>query len=519
MKKIILILFLTCFFTSNLLSQRNIDKGSKQITTELLKKYIDRLADDSMMGRNTPSPELDKAANFIAAEFESMGIQKVNGSYFQPIPFCSKNLDIKNTYFKISSNDGIREFALKTEFTPFENTANTSIVASIVFAGYGITAPEYNYDDYKDIDVTGKVVLILKHEPGENDPNSTFAGEKSTIYSMQSTKLSNARNHGAIGVLLVTDPLNHLSLTPQGYPWPGLSKFLPQDNLPFEVCPKDELLPFVQVGENVIKYLFGSVDSLKNIQKRIDESLLPQSIQLSNTSCELSTKLIVKEYIANNVVGFLEGRSKRLKSEVVVIGGHYDHVGFMKNHREGEDYIFNGADDNASGTAGVMAVAKAFSKMNKNPKRSVLFILFAGEEKGLIGSNYYCANPLLPIDKTVAMINLDMIGRNGNDTLQIEGLKFNPDLAKILLNENQKIGLKLVAGQEDLFGRSDHYEFFKKNITAVDITSGLHSDYHTVRDNPNTINHLKAALISQLTFRTAWVISNQKSHYKILKRN
>lgn len=512
-----IILFLCLFLVGNIYSQKNVEQGLKQITPELLKQYIDYLASDSMKGRNTPSPELDLAADYIAQQFASMGIQKVNGSYFQNIPFCSKNLDVKNTSLKISLGDNSKEFNLKTDFTPFETTSNGVVNASIVFAGYGITAPEYNYDDYKDLDVKGKIVFILKHEPGEKDSKSPFLGDQETKYSSLVSKVENAINHGAIGLLVVTDPLNHIMLTPQGYPWPSLSKFMPQDNLPIELCVNNPSIPLVQVGESVVKYFFGSVDSLKNIQRRIDKDYKPQSFAISNSSCQLATKLITHDYIAKNVVGYIKGKDRKLKNEFVIIGGHYDHVGYMAKHKPGEDYIFNGADDNASGTAGVIANAKAFTSMKNKPKRSVLFICFAGEEKGLYGSDYYVEHPLFPLDKSVAMLNMDMIGRNGNDTLEVDGFEYNPDLAKIMLKEAANLGLKQFDSKEYLFERSDHYNFFKHGMTAVDITSGLHKDYHTVRDNPDAINPLKAALISKLTFKTAWIMANESKRYAIIK--
>jgi len=517
MKKLIpFILVLSLLVSANTYSQK-VDKGLNQITPELLKKHIDYLASDLLKGRDTPSPELDIAADYIAKEFELLGIQKVNGSYFQNIPFCTKNLDVNKCLLKITNGAESKSFNLKTDYTPFEMTADASVNASIVFAGYGITAPEYNYDDYKDIDVKGKIVLIMKHEPGEKDPKSVFDGDKDTKHTALKNKLEYAKQHGAIGLMVVTDPLNHIMLTPQGYPWPSLSKYLPQDNLPVELCVKENQIPFVQVGDAVIKHLFGSIDSLKNIQKRIDETSTPQSFLVSNSICELTTMLKTTDYVAKNVVGFIEGRSSKLKKELIVIGGHYDHVGYKKKYKEGEDYIYNGADDNASGTAGVMAIAKAFSSMKKKPQRSVLFILFAGEEKGLYGSDFYVENPLLPLDKTVAMLNLDMISRNGSDSLHIDGFKYNPDLAEMIIKESEKLGMRNIPSKEDLFSRSDHYNFFKKGITALDISSGLHNDYHTVRDNPDSIDPSKAAQISKMTFKIAWIITNENKHYKIVK--
>lgn len=520
MKKSFFFIIASILFIENAFSQNNPAQGLAQITPELLKKYIYFLASDSMKGRKTPSKELDLAADYISKEFASIGVLPVNGSYFQNIPFCSKNLDIDKSYLRLSMGNDKKSFILKTDFIPFENTANSGIESSLVFAGYGITAPEYSYDDYKDIDVRGKIVLVLKHVPNENDVKSSFDGANDTKYSVVNYKLENAIKHGAAGLLVVNDPLNHVMLNPQGYPWPSLSKILPHDNLPIDLCSKKlNTIPFAHVGESVIKFMFGSVDSLKNIQKRIDKSLTPESFDFTKSRCELGTILKVKEYISKNVVGYIEGRDKKLKNELVIIGGHYDHIGFMSKHKKGDDYIFNGADDNASGTAGVMAIAKAFSSMDVKPKRSILFILFTGEEKGLYGSEFYIDNPLFPIEKSVAMLNLDMIGRNGNDTLQIVGHTINPDLTKIIIKVSKSFGLKHIKRNDNMFGGSDNYSFFNKGITSVDITSGLHKDYHTVRDNPETVNPLKSALISKLAFKTAWIIANENKYYKIIKPN
>ena len=512
------LLLLLCF-TTGLYSQKP-DKAEKKIKPELIKEYVDFLASDSLKGRDTPSEGLDIAADYISAKFAKFKLNKVNGSYFQTVPLYTRDLDIKGCLLRITGLAASKTFDLSTDFIPYYMTADKQVDAEIVFAGYGISAPEYNYDDYSGIDVKGKIVLVLTHEPGELDTCSIVFGKKSTKYPLLSEKFRNAKSKGAAGLIVVTDPLNHILLKPQGSPWPSLSKFSRHINLPLEFQVEQvDSIPVIQIGENVIKYLFGSIDSLKKIQKGIDKSGKPNSFLLKGFNCELATKPLITKYeTQKNVVGYIEGSDEKLKDEFVVIGGHYDHVGFSKSHSDGEDYIFNGADDNASGTAGTMAVAKAFSSMKKKPARSILFILFAGEEKGLYGSRYYCDNPLFPLDKTVAMLNMDMISRNGTDSLQLEGGIKNPDLLEIMLNENKGLGLTYIPTKDDLFGRSDHYNFFVKGITAVDITGGLHKDYHTVRDNPDSIDNDKAARISRLVFRSAKVIANDNKRYRVVRK-
>ncbi len=504
-------------FHGGSLSAQKSSNMSAVITPEFMEKHIGFLASDSMKGRNTPSPELERAAEYIANELTTLGITPVNGIRFQEIPLYTKNLNQQDCVFSVTINGRSSEFKLRTDYTPFEMTSDTLVLGSLVFAGYGITAPEYGYDDYRDIDVRGKIVLIMKHEPGEKDSLSLFDGVKETTHSLLTTKVENARRHGAAGLLMVTDPLNHMLLTPQGYPWPGLSKFLPSDNLSVEMDRGTGYIPFAQVGESVVKLLFGSVDSLRNIQRSLDATLTPSSFEFQGTECRLRTALTFNQLSARNVVGMIEGRNRRLKKEFVVIGAHYDHVGTLKKAKEGEDSIFNGADDNASGTAGVLAVARAFSDMKKKPARSILFIFFAGEELGLFGSEYYCQNPLVPLEKSVVMLNLDMISRNGNDFLQISGLRFNPDLSPILLEEAEKMELKNFPEEEELFKRSDHYSFFRKGVSGVNISTGLHKDYHKVSDDPGSSDPAKAARVAAMVFSTARRIAGDNIYLQTVK--
>ncbi|MBI5022501.1 MAG: M28 family peptidase [Ignavibacteriales bacterium] len=510
-----LLIFISLFGCASTSLQDNRLAGENIITPDLMKKHIFTLASDSMMGRDTPSRQLDSAASYIAEIFKSSGLQPVNGSYYQKVGLGIVSLGEDN-YLKITKDNSEQSYKIKSEFTPFDLTGNKEANGSILFAGYGITAPDYKYDDYKDIDAKGKIVLVLKHEPQENDSNSVFKGIDETQYSNISEKVKNAIEHGALGVLVVTEPLNHTSLTPRGFPWPSLSKTLPKDALPMVLIDETEKrVPVVQIGEEVISKLFGSVDELKNIQSKIDNTLQQHSFEIKDALISLKTTTTIEDKSSQNVIGYIEGSDPKLKNEVVIIGGHYDHVGYMKQHTDTVDYIFNGADDNASGTSTVMAVAQAFSTIGQKPKRSVIFIAFTGEEKGLMGSRSYVNKPIFPLDETVAMLNIDMVGRNGDDTLWMVGEALCPELAKINEEENKEIGFTLL-DEESLQGGSDHMYFQKKNIPFLFYHSGLHSDLHKVSDNPEFINTNKAARAAQLVFRTAWRIANEGRRYKLI---
>jgi hypothetical protein len=387
------------------------DGGANAITPELASRYVHTLAADSMLGRNTPSPELDVAAQYIAEEFKASGLSPVNGSYLHDVGLGVVSLGPDNQ-LKITREGSERSYTIKRQFTPFDMTGNSTASGQIVFVGYGITAPEFDYDDYAGLDVQGKIVFVLRHEPGERDETSKFEGKETTDYSNVSEKVRIAIDHGAVGVIIATDPLNHGLLTPRGFPWPSLSRIIPDDALPVTIVGDEaSKVPVVHVGKEAISQLFGSVDELRAIQRSIDESLVPRSFEIPGTTGWVKTSTSVKPVPAKNVLGLLEGRDPILKKQIVVIGAHYDHVGYTRGRPEQPDSIFNGADDNASGTSAMMAVARAFGTAGELPRRSVLLMAFAGEEKGLLGSRGYTQNPAMPLENTVAMINLDMIAR------------------------------------------------------------------------------------------------------------
>jgi hypothetical protein len=492
------------------------DQGMDVITPSLVRRYIDVLASDAMMGRGTPSPQLDSAARFIAGEFEADGLEPVQGSYFQQFGLNIVNLGGDNQ-LRITKDGKEQSFALKDDFIPFEMTANREASGTIVFAGYGITAPEYQYDDYAAIDVRGKIVLALRHEPREDDADSRFEGKKATQYSSVDEKARNALNHGAAALLVVTDPLNHNNLMPRGFLWPSLSKIIPIDALPMTlIVEESKKIPVVHVGSEVIERLFGSVEALKSLQARIDSTMSPQSFSLPGVTGYVKTSTTMKNFRTQNVVGFCEGSDPEQKNEILVIGAHYDHIGYRKGSPAGQDSIYNGADDNASGTSGVLALAKAFGTLQEKPKRSILFITFAGEEEGLLGSLAYVGHPLFPLARTVAMLNLDMIGRNTIDSLYLVSSARSPDITRIAQTENRYIGFKLGYTEELLLYAGDHGPFLKKKIPILFYHAGLHADYHQVTDEPQRINYHKVTRIARLVFRTAMHIADEHEYYQTI---
>jgi hypothetical protein len=485
-------------------------EGLGVITPERMEQHIGCLASDAMMGRATPSPGLDSAAAYIAREFDKIGITPCNNVRFQSLNMNTIELGKDNHLLVVKDNKTV-DMPVKTGFIPFEVTAGRRVAGSVVFAGYGITAPEYGYDDYAGIDVKGKIVVALRHEPGENDSTSIFKGTRATSHSSVMEKTRTAREHGAAALVLVTGPANHLVLQPTGYPWPSMARSKLFGSPPTTIgISENDKIPVVHAGQDFIVALFGSVDSLKSIQKRIDAATKPQSFAMPDATIDLKVDTKVTASHVDNVIGYIEGSDPVLKNQAVVIGGHYDHIGYRKSSPVIKDSIFNGADDNASGTSGVLAIAEAFAHSRVKPRRSVLFVLFAGEERGLLGSQVYVANPIIPLKQTVAMLNLDMISRNGIDSLTIVDSLTSPMLYNLIKDENRHVGFTLRTMDDGMFGRSDHANFSAKGIPSMFFFTELHRDYHQVGDNPDRTNPSKAARVAQLVFRTAWRLANMK---------
>lgn len=488
------------------------EQGLLSITPEEMKAHVYYLASDAMKGRNTPSPELDTCAAYIADQFTSYGLKPVGQkkSNFQTFNLLKARLSEPNTLaLTVNQRDTI--YQIKDDFVPLHLTANRKVSAPIVFAGYGITAPEYNYDDYRSLDAKGKIVLIFSNEPQERDSASVFDGKKSTDHSKLLIKAENALDHGAVGLLLISTPLHRFRRPPNS--WPNLMKTASEDAIPFALEERaDKRIVCIQIGKQLGDDLLkGTGRSFEDIHRQIDQTLTPQSFEIPGKTVSMETNLAAERFPTQNVVGFWEGADPVLKNEIVVIGAHYDHVGVSR------DSVYNGADDNASGTAGVMEIAEAFTKCTTRPKRSILFMTFAGEEKGLFGSRYYADDPIFPIENVIAMLNLDMISRNDTNEVAIIGTKTSSDLTAINEKCNESIGLKLETDQDRYFLQSDHYSFYRKGIPVLFYNTKDTPDLHRTSDDPEKIIPEKMARIGKLVFSTAWVVANRAERPNFIK--
>lgn len=445
------------------------------------------LASPELKGRGTGTPELEKAAGFIAARFRSFGLQPPPGqSYLQAFNVTTNAKLGKDNRFTYLENGRRTVLQPKQDFVPFNFSARGRLEGPVVFAGYGITAPEYGYDDYAGIDVKDKIVLILRHEPQEYDPKSVFSGRIYTEHAQFFSKASNAKMHGARGVILVSDRANHRGDDDQ------------LENFSSLVGPADAGIPFVHVKASVAdKWFAAAGKKLEDIQEEIDRDLQPRSFAFPATlRIEAHMDLDRAVRRVHNVAAYLPGET----GEYIVIGAHYDHLGLGEQFSMAPSLagsVHPGADDNASGTAGVIELARWFSRQPK-PRRGILFLAFAGEELGLLGSSYYVNNPALPVGKAVAMLNLDMIGRIRDGKLYIGGAGTGTTLKAILDQVTPKYGFKVDYSETDGYGSSDHTSFTTRQIPVLFFFSGLHADYHKPSDTWEKIEAAEATKLLAL---------------------
>jgi len=495
------LLFAIAFQASAQAQQGPWSEGLEWISGEELYHHLAVLAHDSMRGRDTPSPELQKAAAYIASEFRRSGLLPPrDSSYFQHFSVCWTHLGEPNR-LSFQFDHGQWECALKEDFVPLSISSSGVVEGELVFVGYGITAPEYGYDDYQGLDVRGKVVLAFTHEPRERDSTDVFLGPQPTDHSKPLEKMLNAIDHGAIGLILANDPLHHVARRPPNV-WPSLMRRSVGETVPLQLQESEERLVGVHVGRPVLDSLFHLLGKDPvTVQRTIDSTLRPSSFPLP-VKVRIQVSLRQDAQQVCNVVGLLPGSDAVLKNQLVVIGAHYDHVGVRH-----DTVIYNGADDNASGTAGVITLAKAFGRNKVHPKRSLLFITFAGEEKGLFGSRYYTSNPLFPLDSTVAMINLDMISRNDTNQVSVAGSSVSPELFAMVQEANNAVGMEINTMADQYFRQSDHYSFYRKRIPVLFFNSLDHEDLHKPTDDPEKAIPEKMARITRLVYLTAWKVA------------
>jgi hypothetical protein len=508
-----------------------VSTGLETIKASDLKAELTFLASDATEGRMSLARGSEVAIQWIAAEFSKAGLKPlVADSFLQPVPLIEFRMDREQTSLALQLPGGKELFFdpdLKGNY-PDEGTFN----GELIFAGFGITAPELRYDDYAGINARGKIVLVFDHEPQEDDEKSIFNGKGNTRYANPRAKMLNAQRHGAVTLLIMPDP-NHVPGKVRG-PNNNLPGTPPRTPRPTQAIADEASIPALNVSAKLAGQVFAAAGgNPSDLQKAIDSTLKPRSSPLGNAAAELRVvQAMRKRGVTHNVIGMVEGTDPQLASETILFSGHYDHDGLETNGA-----VYAGADDNGSGTIGVVALARAFARNPVKPRRSLVFAVFAAEERGLLGSYYYVAHPLRPLATTRAVINFDMIGRDEMPSTQTDGLieiapdtsnelnligtKYSPDYRAAAERSNEHVGLRLNYKWDDdtvvnVFFRSDQYPFVMHGIPAMWWFTGFHPDYHQITDTAGRINYAKMEKILKLAYLTGFDFADSPNPPKFL---
>ena len=491
-------------------------KGALNITKEQLRQHLTILASDEFQGRETGTPGNDMASAYIAGELKRIGVEPVQGdSYFQKVDFQWINWE------DISINIGENRYRHLWDFLSFPDR-NMELgdleTDEVVFLGYGIE--DEKYSDYKKYDLQGKVIMINEGEPINEEGNFILSGGKETSEwtEIPDKKLELAYEKGVKAVLIITK---------------DIQKMLGENR-------KKLLSPTVVIGgqreamakmanscyisTNIAKDLIGgNGKKILKARKRISKKGKSKKVKLK-TNLRLTQKISDYKLAGNNVLAYIEGTDK--KDEIMIVSAHYDHVGMKA------DEVYNGADDNGSGTTAVLSLVEAFSKAKaegNGPRRSMLFMWLTGEEKGLLGSEYYVNFPVFALEKTICDINIDMVGRvdekyteNPNYIYVIGSDRISTDLHDVNEEMNKKytqLTLDYTYNSEQdpnrFYYRSDHYNFAKNGIPSIFFFNGVHADYHKLTDTVEKINFDKMENITKHIFHLAWKIANQDAPLRI----
>ena len=438
-------------------------------------------------GRGSGTAGADRAARHIAAVFQGAGLAPGGdaGSYLQAFSVpTGVRLGAANSLAVIAPV--ARSLSLSRDFMPLAVSTDGSETGDLAFAGYGITAPDLGYDDYAGLDVRGKIVLVLSQEPRPADPSSPFRHPTAYHYSQRSHKIINAREHGARAIIIAVHP--------------GVGT----DALP-ELAGVSQPLGIVAVGATragADALLSPAGMRLAELSESIDRSLAPRSLSLPGTRVRIEVSLVRDRAPAANVVAVLPGADARLAREAIVIGAHYDHLGRGGEGSLAPDQtgaVHPGADDNASGTAAVMALARAFASAPRAP-RTLVFAAFAGEEMGLLGSTHFVRAPPSHSATTVLMVNLDMVGRLRDGKVHVGGVDSGDTLRTWVTDAARGLALTPEL-RGDPFGPSDHIAFYAAGVPVVFLFTGAHGDYHRPTDTWDKLNPQGLELVTAFTAR------------------
>jgi hypothetical protein len=466
------------------------------ITADELLDHVKELASDRLGGRGTGDAGGELAARYVADALKAAGLRPAGdgGGWFQEFPArVASSLGPENAV-TIPADSGRRDLGIDRDFVPLAFSSSTECTAPLVFVGYGVTAPEHGYDDYAGIDVTGRVVVCLRYEPARDDTASIFEGRKDTWHAGLRSKARNAETHGAAGILIVNGPLND----------GGEDELLTWEKAGTAQAVG---IPAMMVTREALASIWGlglpeKPAALEQLQARIDGEMRPLSTPVTDRPVRLKGDIRTETKTTRNVVGWLPPTGGPADPQAagahLVIGAHYDHLGMGGQHSLSPDTlaVHNGADDNASGTAGLIELAEAMASDPSPRSQGVVFVAFGAEELGLFGSTWYADHPVRPIDDVTAMLNMDMIGRLRNGKLEIGGVGTSPSLKSAVEAAYRDTDVK-PAYSEGGSGPSDHKTFNDRKRPVLFFFTGVHEDYHRPSDDWEKINAPGMATVTE----------------------
>lgn len=481
-------------------SSASLQSSKSEPSPQRIASHVAYLASDKLQGRRAGTEGAEMAAQYIAKQFRDVGLRP-KANFLQPFPFISSVRLGRENRFQMKTPQS-RLLKVEEDFMPLAFSSSTVASANVVFVGYGISAPELQYDNYAS-DVKGKIVLLLRGSPDGDNPHSRFAEYTQPGLEVQK-KTIKAREKGARGVIFISTETNFRD--------DSLSRL--RHDLNF----LDASIPAVVLSRKAADSLLASEkSSVSDAEKRAKENSSSWSL---TSTVEFKTDVVKVEGKASNVVGILRGSDPQMASEYIIIGAHYDHLGLggpesLAARPVGA--IHHGADDNASGTSALLELARVMAVAR--PRRSIVFIAFSAEELGLLGSAAYTKNPVVPLASTVAMLNMDMVGRLRNDALTIGGVGTSPAWQPLLerLNSTANGNRFKMSFNQDGFGPSDHQSFYVRDVPVLFFFTGTHDDYHKPSDTSEKVNSAGATRIAALVRDIALSIANEPQRIAFTK--
>jgi len=523
------ILVVACLLPAAACAQAPVpEKALESITVDELVGLLKYYSSDWFEGRATGTPGFDMATDFLAASLAASGVAPAGpeGSYFQMIDLVRYGVSEDMGFVLRRGDSVLGPYEPAVDFEPAGGYADWELSGEAVFAGFGINSSDLGWNDYEGLDVAGKVVVVVDGFPGYGTDETPLGDYRTVTRALRlSAKVQMARDAGASGIIRVPHPrvpeMTQIRAMERITQMSGRLQLLEQVSA-------TTTFPQVTVSTKVSQDLFGA-GVLEAAVSEMEQQSRSRRLPISGIAVSAYARMNRQIVPTQNVVAMIEGTD--LKDEYVVLGAHSDHVG-----RRGDE-IYNGADDDGSGSVLLLELAEAFAMADVKPRRTVVFGWWAGEEIGLFGAWHYTRHPIGSLENTIGLIQMDMVGRNEEydprksrglpeetaeqnvNAVNCIGYSYSSDMQALITRANEPVGLEVKfrydEGTQNLVRRSDHWRFLELGVPVAFLFTGLHPDYHEPTDTWDKINYPKMARIGQLAFRAAWELANTDSPPRI----